>query len=62
MGGGGGGSSGGAMGGGGGGSSGGRPRGKGTGVAISLANIFLLHQLGIPYIFGPGRQYPLLRH
>ena len=32
------------------------------GAAISLANIFLLHQYGRPYRFGPGRQYPLLRH
>ena len=27
-----------------------------TGAAISLANVFLLHQEGRPYIFGPGLQ------
>ena len=28
-----------------------------TGVAISLTNAFLLHEIGRPYILGPGRQY-----
>ena len=33
-----------------------------TEMAMSLANVFLLHQFGHPYIFGTGRQYPLLHH
>ena len=27
-----------------------------TGAVISLSNVFLLHQYGRPYIFGPGWQ------
>ena len=36
--------------------------GGGLGRQFRATDVFLLHQEGRSYIFGPGRQYPLLRH
>ena len=35
---------------------------KGWGWGEGAVNVFVLHQKGSPYIFGPGQQYALLRH
>ena len=49
-----------------GGSSGGAKEYEGAaplqGRQFQAANVFLLHQEARPYVFGPRRQYPLLRH